>query len=124
MDASLPRKSRECLTYWVVTMNCHSPVKNNWLLLIFLLAIETAMRLSELCGLNCKEIKLSERFVELSDTKNNDSRKVPLTRRAVEIFQKVIDSQLSVDSGVASSLFLRACRQSSIENLHFHDLNT
>jgi integrase len=87
----------------------------------FLLAIETAMRLGELSGLNAEDIHLAERFVELSDTKNNDSRKVPLTRRAVDLFQKVIDSRLTVNSGVASALFKRACRQGCIENLRFHD---
>lgn len=100
---------------------CPITTKKQLVAAYFLLAIETAMRLGELCGLSSDEIKLSERFVELSETKNNDSRKVPLSRRAVELFQKVIDSQLNVASGVASSFFLKACRQAEIENLHFHD---
>ena len=96
-------------------------IKKQLVAVYFLLAIETAMRLGELCSLNFDEINILERFVDLSETKNNDSRKVPLTRRAVVLFQKVIDSKLNVTSGVASSLFLKACRQAEIENLRFHD---
>ncbi len=103
------------------TEECPITTKKHLVAAYFLLAIETAMRLGEMCSLNSDEINLSKRYVELLETKNNDSRKVPLTRRALELFQKVIDSKLNVASGVASSLFLKACRRGEIENLRFHD---
>jgi integrase len=95
--------------------------KKQLVALYFLIAIETAMRLGELCMLTGKDIHLTERYVTLRDTKNNDSRQVPLSKRAVELFQFATETNLQVVSSVASSLFLKACRQTQIENLHFHD---
>ncbi len=95
--------------------------KKQLVALYFLIAIETAMRLGELCGLSHEDIELNKRYVTLRDTKNNDSRQVPLSKRAVDLFQFVIETNLKVVSSVASSLFLKACRQTQIENLHFHD---
>ncbi len=95
--------------------------KKQLVALYFLIAIETAMRLGELCGLSHDDIELTKRYVTLRDTKNNDSRQVPLSKRAVDLFQFVIETNLKVASSVASSLFLKACRQTQIENLHFHD---
>ena len=95
--------------------------KKQLVALYFLIAIETAMRLGELCGLSHEDIELTKRYVTLRDTKNNDSRQVPLSKRAVELFQFSTETNLQVTSSVASSLFLKACRQTQIENLHFHD---
>ncbi len=95
--------------------------KKQLVALYFLIAIETAMRLGELCSLTADDIHLSKRCVTLRDTKNNDSRQVPLSKRAVELFEVVTTTNLHVASSVASALFLKACRRAQIENLHFHD---
>lgn len=95
--------------------------KSSLLAVYFLLGIETAMRLGELCKLTQADIDLKNRFVTLNDTKNGEKRHVPLTLKAVELFKKVIDSELTLDPGVASTLFRRAARFAQIENLTFHD---
>lgn len=51
------------------------------------LAIETAMRLSEICSLKWANVYMSERYVHLENTKNGSERKVPLSARAVELLQ-------------------------------------
>lgn len=50
------------------------------------LAVETAMRRSELVGLRWEHIDLERRVAHLPSTKNGSSRDVPLSTRAVNIF--------------------------------------
>jgi integrase len=49
----------------------------------FLFAIETAMRASEITGL--KWVDVYDKHVELEMTKNGTARKVPLSKRAIEL---------------------------------------
>lgn len=63
------------------------------------LAVETAMRRSEIAGLRWEHIDLERRVAHLPSTKNGSSRDVPLSTRAVNIFialQKV-DGELLED---------------------------
>ena len=50
------------------------------------LAVETAMRRSEIAGLRWEHIDLERRVAHLPSTKNGSSRDVPLSTRAVNIF--------------------------------------
>lgn len=59
------------------------------------LALETAMRRSEIVGLRWEHIDLAKRVAHLPDTKNGSSRDVPLSSRAVA----VLESMLPKDSG-------------------------
>lgn len=88
--------------------------------LMFLLAIESAMRLGEMCSLQSENIHLKDRYVTLLDTKNGDSRDVPLSRRAVELLE-LSPEGFAVNMEVASALFRKACVKAKIEDLHFHD---
>lgn len=90
------------------------------------LAIETGMRRSELLSIEWDNVDLENRFVLLPDTKNGDSRAVPLSTRALMILEgvhrhssgKVFVSR--PDS--VSQAFNRACKRARLENLRFHDL--
>jgi len=95
--------------------------KSSLLAAYFLLAIETAMRLGEICKVKSEDIDLQGRYVTLRDTKNGEKRHVPLSLKAVELFEKVIESELALDPGVGSTLFRRATRLARIEDLTFHD---
>lgn len=55
-----------------------------------LIAIETAMRLSELCAVSIGDIDLEKRYLVVQDSKNGESRDVPLTRRAAELIGLLI----------------------------------
>lgn len=91
---------------------------------MFLLGIETAMRLGEMVALSWDDIHLSQRYVSIIDSKNSDRRDVPLTTRAVELlgrFKQVGERPFSLSSGTASTLFRRAVKNAEIENLRFHD---
>ena len=93
--------------------------------LALLFAIETAMRAGEICGLTWNDIYLTKRIAHLPITKNGSSRDVPLSKRAIEIIEKLkgIDEQsvFAVDAKTLDVLFRRARDKCEIEDLHFHD---
>lgn len=93
--------------------------------LAVILAIETAMRQGEIWGLSWKDINLKGRFVTLRDTKNNDSRNVPLSNKAleaIECFPSREGRLFSIQQGSGEAIFRRAVRLAGIEGLRFHDL--
>ena len=57
------------------------------LALIITIAIETGMRRSEIMGLTWQDVDLTNRKAYLHHTKNGQSRQVPLTKKAMNIFQ-------------------------------------
>lgn len=90
----------------------------------FLLALETAMRLGEMISLDWSDVHIDRRFVHLSDTKNSDSRDVPLSRRAADLFGRLPGDRARVftcSRDTASVLFARAARNAGITGLTFHD---
>lgn len=88
------------------------------------IAIETAMRRSELLTLRREHIKGKHALLE--DTKNGSRRLVPLSLRAralVESLPARIDgSVFSLAPHSVSQYFLRACRAAKVDDLHFHDM--
>ena len=88
------------------------------------LAIETAMRLSELCSLKWGDVYMSERYVHLENTKNGSERKVPLSARAVELLQAHAGAGyvFSFSAASAGVYWRRAMKELGIKDLHFHDL--
>jgi integrase len=92
----------------------------------FLFAIETAMRSGEIRDITNRHV--SGNVVHLPETKNDHSRDVPLTTRALEILEAVrngnTDSSarpFNIDAESRDSVFRAAVKRSKIENLHFHD---
>ena len=92
------------------------------------LAIETAMRQGELLSLTFANLDLQKGIAHLVDTKNGESRDVPLSTRAVKIF-RALPRPLSDDSRLfpisarsVIRVFREACNSVGVENLHFHDL--
>ena len=93
------------------------------------LAIETAMRCSELLSLKWNDINLEKRTAYLATTKNGDSRTVPLSSKAIEILHnmpkhptsnRVFWTWTQKDSVV--NAWTRVCKKAGVTNLHFHDL--
>lgn len=91
----------------------------------FLLAIETAMRQGEIWGLTLDNIHLSKKYVTLPDTKNGTRRDVALSKRAIELLEKLMDGQkkelFTVSAASAGVIFRRALQMAEIKNLTFHD---
>jgi integrase len=93
-----------------------------------LLAIETAMRQGELLSLTWADVNLQQRIAKLRDTKNSESRDVPLSSRAIEILKglpRSVDNSSPVFPLVQDKvirMFREACEAAGIEDLKFHDL--
>ena len=88
-----------------------------------LFALETAMRREEITSLEWDRVHIGKKHVSLSMTKNGDSRKVPLSKKAIEllVLAKAHPKPFDVDKDVLTTLFRKACKRSGIEGVNFHD---
>jgi integrase len=102
--------------------------RNRWLKSLVILAIETGMRRGELVGLRWEHVDLTKRVAHLPQTKNGESRDVPLSHRATETLQALLP-----DRGEAKRVFpmtgngvrlawARLRDRAGCADLHFHDL--
>jgi len=101
--------------------------KNPFLLPIVHLALETAMRQAELVSLRWENIDLNRRTAHLPDTKNGESRDVPLSPTAIGVLRSLprgIHGQVfpGLTTEAVKRAYIRAVRRAGIEDLHFHDL--
>jgi len=91
-------------------------------------AIETGMRQGEILSLTTFNVDLNKRMAHLADTKNGESRNVPLSRRACELLSEEINSNQTTrvfskwSSGDGfRSTYRRICERTGITDLRFHD---
>jgi integrase len=101
--------------------------RNPYLLPIVRLALETAMRQSELVHIHWQHINLKRRTIFLPHTKNGYSRTVPLSTEAVAVLTSLprgINGDLfpGVTTEAIKKAFIRAVRRTAIDDFHFHDL--
>lgn len=95
-----------------------------WALLV---AIETAMRLGELCSLRVGDVDLDGRTATLHDTKNGDTRVVPLSRRAGELLARLVqgkdekDQVFPLTSGSLGLYYREARTKAGLADIRFHD---
>jgi len=102
-----------------------SSQRNIYIASIIEFAIETGMRRSEILKLRWCDVDFESGFASLYDTKNGEDRRVPLTRRCIEVLQTVPHSNEQVFPISATCLRLawnRARKKACITNLRFHDL--
>lgn len=109
---------------------CREDVLHPWLPYIVLLAIATAMRAGELRSLHWADI--NGRVAHLRDTKNGESRGVPLSKAAIAVLDDMradpavprqIDGTLfPVGRELLSAIFARAADRAGVPELRFHDL--
>jgi integrase len=90
----------------------------------YLFAIETAMRASEICGLVPRDV--SGRVATLTETKNGTKRKVPLSKRAVELLEllplpKEDGTLFGVTARSLDALFRKARIRAGVDDATFHD---
>jgi len=87
----------------------------------FLFAIETGMRSGEILALEWSDV--DERKVTLRQTKNGDSREVPLSPKARLLLAalRCFDKPFPVRTGTRDALFRKLVVKAGIPNLVFHD---
>lgn len=90
-----------------------------------LLALETALRASELTGLTWDRVDLDRRVARLSAaTKSGHARDVPLSTEAARLFKLLSrDSAtvLALQPRQVDALFRKARDRAGVADLHFHD---
>ncbi len=118
-DLSVMRKS--------AFFDATSSQRNIFIASIIEFAIETGMRRSEILKLRWCDVDLENGFASLYDTKNGEDRRVPLTRRCIEVLQTVPQTDERVFPISATCLRLawnRARKKAGITDLRFHDSET
>lgn len=99
-----------------------------WLRPIVELAIATAMRRGEILALDWQHVHLEERYVHLPETKNGESRDVPLSTQAVAILAALKGDDepegrvFDVSANAFKLAWARAVKRAKLEDFHFHDL--
>jgi integrase len=97
-----------------------------WLTPLVVLAIETAMRRSELVALTWDNVNLQSCTALLPITKNGESRVIPLSKRATAVLRSlpVVHGHrvFNVGADRVTYVFLVACRNAGIAGLRLHDL--
>lgn len=92
-------------------------------------ALETGARLGELLNLKWADINVTKRIAKLRDTKNGDTRTIPLSSVALSSIanlprhmndNRVFYSWKASDS--FNKTWVRVCKRAEIEDLKFHDL--
>lgn len=101
--------------------------RNPFLLPIVRLALETAMRRSELVRLRWEHIDLNRQIARLPDTKNGEARTVPLSSIAVRVLRALprsLHGQVfpGLTGEAVKRAYIRAVRRGGIADLRFHDL--
>jgi integrase len=99
---------------------------NPWMHSLVVVAIETAMRQSEILSLKWEDVDVTTGVAKLSDTKNGSARSVPLSKRARVILEglprSITGMVFPTSQSAVKQAFARACERAGIDDLHFHDL--
>jgi integrase len=100
--------------------------RNVWMLPLVVVALESAMRRSELLALRWMDINLVRQTAMLHMTKNGESRIVPLSTRAIETLESmprsICGAVFPITSYALAANFKRAVERAQLPDLHFHDL--
>ena len=100
--------------------------RSHWTQPIAQLALATAMRRGELLSLRWEHIDLQNRTAFLSDTKNGDSRTVPLSTAALQVLaglpRHISGVVFPVKFFTLDAAFKRGVRRAGLDGVRFHDL--
>lgn len=95
---------------------------------VFLFAVATGMRRSEILSLTWANVDLAKKTAYLPVTKNGDSRRVPLSASAVSILQRLSPANptsvncFPISANAFRLAWDRVKVKAKIEDLRFHDL--
>lgn len=100
--------------------------RSHWTKPAVQLALATAMRRGELLALRWEHIDLEARTAFLPDTKNGESRTVPLSTTAVQVLTElprhISGVVIPVKYFTLHAAFKRACKRAGLDDVRFHDL--
>lgn len=97
--------------------------KEQFIAWTFLFAIETTMRQGEI--LNIERCDIYNDYIHLPETKNGDSRDVPLTDSAKQLLMLIPNNGskklLNIENSSLQNMFGDRIRKLKLHDLHFHD---
>jgi integrase len=100
--------------------------RSNWTKPAVQLALATAMRRGELLSLRWEHVDLQGRTAFLPDTKNGDSRTVPLSSVAFQVLAElprhISGVVIPVKYFTLDAAFKRGIRRAGLDGVRFHDL--
>ena len=100
--------------------------RSHWTKPAVQLALATAMRRGELLVLRWENVDLIGRAAFLPDTKNGDSRTVPLSSAAVQVLtglpRHISGVVFPVKAFTLDAAFKRGLKRAGLEGIRFHDL--
>lgn len=100
--------------------------RSHWTKPAVQLALATAMRRGELLSMRWEHIDLQNRTAFLSDTKNGESRTVPLSTVAVQVLAElprhISGVVIPVKFFTLDAAFKRARKRAGLDDVRFHDL--
>jgi integrase len=100
--------------------------RSHWTKPAVQLALATAMRRGELLSLRWEHIDLNGRTAFLPDTKNGDSRTVPLSSAAIQVLaalpRHISGVVFPVKFFALDAAFRRGVRRAGLDGVRFHDL--
>ncbi|WP_295550131.1 site-specific integrase [Limnohabitans sp. Rim8] len=100
--------------------------RSHWTKPAVQLALATAMRRGELLSLRWEHVDIQNRTTFLSDTKNGESRTVPLSTAAVQVLaalpRHISGVVIPVKFFTLDAAFKRALKRSGLDDVRFHDL--
>lgn len=100
--------------------------RSHWTKPAVQLALATAMRRGELLSLRWEHVDLQNRTAFLSDTKNGESRLVPLSTVAMQVLsdmpRHISGIVIPVKYFTLDAAFKRARKRAGLDDVRFHDL--
>jgi integrase len=100
--------------------------RSHWTKAAVQLALATAMRRGELLSLRWENVDLVGRAAFLPDTKNGDSRTVPLSSAALQVLaaltRHISGVVFPVKAFTLDAAFKRGLKRAGLEGVRFHDL--
>lgn len=100
--------------------------RSHWTKPVVQIALATAMRRGELLSLKWECIDLDGRVAFLQETKNGDSRTVPLSSAAVQVLaglpRHISGVVFPVKAFTLDAAFKRAIQRAGLKDIRFHDL--
>jgi integrase len=99
---------------------------SQWVAFAFSLALETAMRKSEILAITWQHVHIDQRFIHLPSTKNGDERNVPLSSGALALLRLLKPGgdtarMIRIHSGHLDKLMREARQDTGLMAVRFHD---
>lgn len=140
-EIEMPKGSNERVRYlseseYISLFEALDKVSEKWLKPFVAIAIDTGLRLSNVCNLQWSEVNLFNRLIIIASVsmKNSDYIGIPLTERSYQTFRELQKVRANIadyvfhDKGQriypmkAQRAFRKALKAAKIPNFHFHDL--